>query len=252
MQSQEQLVEDILHSLERIDRNDPASDKLASYLYTVDKRLPYYLEKFAKLLQLEKPNRSQLQESGKLLEQVVYLAFCGLKGATSFKSFQSAGPQYDLLVSGDNVKWLAVCKMLYLDINRRDIVVEAKAKNSRLPDKDFARLCSIMNLNLTGAGLGVFFTLRGATGFPNRDDLIRKRAIRDCRLRQVLFHAQTQKSIIVLDKEDIFELNKNASLIQILIRKIRDLHELSGLPITPINQFKEMDLPGHLKEIDET
>jgi hypothetical protein len=31
---------------------------------------------------------------------------------------------------------------------------------------------------------------------------------------------------------DIFELGKNGSLIQILVRKIRDLDKLSGLPTT--------------------
>ncbi|MDZ7962360.1 MAG: hypothetical protein RMY34_31600 [Aulosira sp. DedQUE10] len=53
--------------------------------------------------------------------------------------------------------------------------------------------------------------------------------------------------IVVLDKNDIYELTKNGTLIEILSRKIRDLFELSGLPTIPAEQFQEIDLPGHLK-----
>ena len=136
-----------------------------------------------------------------------------------------------------------------MDISQRDIVIEAKAKNSKLPDKDFARLCSIMNENYTGAGLGIFFTLKGATGFPDKNSSVRQRKISDCRLRQALFHAKTGKFIVVLDREDILELEKNGTLLQILTRKIRDLRELSGIPTAPIEQFVEIDLPSHLKEL---
>lgn len=152
-----------------------------------------------------------------------------------------------MVVSGDDVNWHPVCKQLYLDTAYRDIVVEAKAKNSKLPDKDFARLCSIMNENYTGAGLGIFFTLKGATGFPDKKLSSRQRKTSDCRLRQALFHAKTGKFIVVLDKEDILKLGKNGTLLQILTRKIRDLRELSGILTVPIEQFIEIDLPSHLK-----
>lgn len=175
------------------------------------------------------------------------LVFKGLKGIQTIKSFQSAGPQYDLLVSGDDLPWSLVCKILYLNLNQRDIVIEAKATKAPVPDKQFARLCSIMELNLQGAGLGIFFTLNGATGFPKQGDSKRQRAIRDCKLRQILFHAKTNKMIVVLDKDDISGLTNNGTLIQILTRKIKDLFELSGLPTTPAEQFQEIDLPEHLK-----
>jgi hypothetical protein len=249
VQTQEELVKTIIEASERLDSDSPALNKLASYLYVADRRINEYLETFKQLLQIEKPTQKQLKDRGKILEQIVYLVFSSLKGVTSLKSFQSASSQYDLLVSGDDVDWHPVCKQLYLDISQRDIIVEAKAKNSKLPDKDFARLCSIMNENYTGAGLGIFFTLKGATGFPDKSLSSRQRKVGDCRLRQALFHARTNKFIIVLDQEDIFKLGKNGTLLQILARKIRDLRELSGLPTVPVEEFIEVDLPPHLKEI---
>jgi hypothetical protein len=252
MLSQKEFVERAIEALENIDPNDPASADLATYLYTADRRLSNYIDQLKEFTQLENPTLSESKKGGEMLEQIAFLVFQGLKGVTSLKSFQSAGPQYDLLVSGDQAAWLYVCKLLYLKENQRGIVVEAKATKARLPDKQFARLCSIMELNLSSiVGLGVFFTLNGATGFPQSESS-RQRTIRDCRLRQVLFHAKTQKLIVVLDKDDIFELGKNGTLIQILVRKIRDLCELSGLPTPPVDEPKEMiDLPNHLKQLYE-
>ncbi len=131
MPSQEELVATIIQASKRLDSDDPALNKLASYLYIADSRLKDYLENFETLLQLPKPTRKQLQERGKILEQVTYLVFSSLKGVSSIKSFQSAGSQYDLVVSGDDVSWHPVCKQLYMDISQRDIVIEAKAKISQ-------------------------------------------------------------------------------------------------------------------------
>jgi len=247
MLSQSELVEQLIKTLELLDKDDPASDKLASYLYIADQKLAEYLAKLQEFTLLKNPTQVQSRNAGELLEQIAYLVFRGLMGSTSFKSFQSAGPQYDLLISGDQHNWLAVCKLLYLRENQRGIVIEAKATKDALPDKHFARLCSIMELNLSNTvGLGVFFTLKGATGFPKSGDP-RQRSISNCRLRQVIFHAKTQKTIVVLDQNDIFELSKNGTLIEILVRKIRDVSELSGLPNPPIEETKEIDLPEHLK-----
>jgi hypothetical protein len=250
MRSQEQLVEDMINAMELLETGHPALNKLASYLYIADKELSHYLDKLHECTHLKNPKLQETQEAGKLLEQIALLIFKGLKGIQSIKSFQSAGPQYDLFVSGDDIYWKEVCKTLYLDWSQRDIVVEAKATKVALPDKQFARLCNIMELNLRGTGLGIFFTLNGATGFPKAGSS-RKRTVSDCRLRQILFHAKTNKMIVVLDKDDISELTKNGTLIQILTRKIRDLFELSGLPTTPAEQFQEIDLPPHLKMLHE-
>ena len=250
MPTQEELVEIIINSLTQLNPDDSATDKLAFYCYIPHKKLPECLEKFKQHLQISQPTPKQLQERGKFLAPIVYLVFLGLKGATSFQSFQSARPQYDLLVSGDNEKWMTICKLLYLKENRRDIIIEAKAKQSKLADKDFARLCSIMDLQLANSGLGIFCTLEGATGFPERNSTTRQRTIGDCRLRQVLYHANTNQYIIVLNKEDIFSLDKPGSLITLLTRNIRDISEMSGLPPVSVEKLKEVDLPQHLKDFD--
>jgi hypothetical protein len=246
MPSQDELVELIIKSTDLLKSGNPALNKLATYFYKADNRLTEYLDKLNIFIQSNKLSNKQATEAGKLLEQIVYLVFNGLRGIQSIKSFQSAGPQYDLLISGDDTEWKTVCQTLYLDWDNRGIIIEAKATKSPLPDKQFARLCSIMEHNLKGAGLGIFITLNGATGFPQSGDS-RQRKVSDCRLRQIIFHAKTNKMIVVLDKQDIFELTNNGNLILILIRKIRDLFDLSGLPTTPAEQLQEIDLPTHLE-----
>ena len=247
--SQEELVEQVLGALKKIDPSNPATDKLASYLYVVDDRLINYVEQLKKSRDLIKDTDETRQERGKLLEQIAFLIFSGLRGISSIKSFQSAGPQHDLVVTGDGETWLTVTKLLYLQTEQRDIIIEAKATKSPLPDKQFARLCNIMHLNLTGAGLGIFLTLKGATGFPKKNEA-RQRKISDSRLCQVLFHAKTGKFVIVLNEDDISALCENVTLIPTLVRKIRDLFELSGLPTVPSENLKETDLPHHLKILD--
>ncbi|MGM3307702.1 hypothetical protein ACSQ6I_17315 [Anabaena sp. WFMT] len=250
MPSQDELVEFITNAMDLLEPGDPALNKLIPYCYKADNNLSKYLDKLKTFTEIKKPTRNQTQEAGKLLEQIVLLSFKGLKGVQSMKSFQSAGPQYDLLVTGDDIYWKGVTKTLYLEWENRNIVIEAKATKDPLPDKQFARLCSIMEHNLIGAGLGIFVTLNGATGFPKRNNP-RQRAVSDCRLRQIVFHARTKKIIVVLDKEDLFELRKNVTLIEVLTRKIRDLSELSGLPTTPVENCQEIDLPAHLKSLYE-
>lgn len=246
MQSQDELVELIINAMNSLESGNPALNKLASYLYKADSQLSKYLDELNIFIKLDKPTRTQTQDAGKLLEQIVLLLFKGLKGVQSIKSFQSAGPQYDLLVSGDDLAWKEVCKTLYLDWENRNIVIEAKATRSPLEEHQFARLCSIMEHNLIGTGLGIFVTLNGASGFP-RSREARQRKVSDCRLKQIIFYARTNKIIVVLEKEDLFQLTKNGTLIEVLTRKIRDLSELSGLPTTPAEQFQEIDLPAHLK-----
>jgi hypothetical protein len=248
MPSQEDLVDELFKVLEKIDRNDVAFERVASYPYNINPKLLLFLDKFEQLLNIERPTRLQLQKRGKVLEQIAYLVFSSINGCTTKKSFQSAGPQYDLIVTGDNAKWKIFTEILYLDFKQRDILIEAKAKNERLPDKDFARLCSIMECNLTTTGLGIFFTLQGATGFP-KNNQSRQKCVRDCLLRQVIFHARTKKYIVVLDKNDIFSLRKDGSLITLLTRKIREIQQLSGLETVAIENFVETDLPDHLKNI---
>jgi len=249
--SQEQIVNQILEGLQFIDRESPAVDPLISYLYIPDPILEDYLTKLRIFLNILKPTNEEVTKAGYLLEEIALICFCGLTGFTTVKSFRSPSAQYDLVISGDTLHWTSICKFLYLDSTQRDIVIEVKAITDSLPDSQFSRLCNIMSISLTNAGLGIFFTLNGASGFPEAGQP-RQQKIGNSRFRQVVFYASTKKAIIVLDKDDIFALNQNGSLITLLIRKIRDLHELSGIPNAPVEEFVEVDLPespSKLKQI---
>jgi hypothetical protein len=256
MQTQDEWVQSVISALEKINPDDSAAENLASYLYVADPRMSGHLDELRSCLadlssnSISKHRKQIIRlKSGKILERISYLAFRGLRGATVFKSFQSAGPQYDLIVSGDNEGWMAVCKVFYMSFSERDILIEAKARNSKVDDQQFARLCSLMEINLRQqSGLGIFFSLAGATGFPEKET--RQRSLRDAKLRQVLFTEKTGKRIIVLSKKDIFSLGENASLTKIIVRKIRDIGENAGLETLPVS-VEEIDLPAHLQELHD-
>ena len=249
--SQQELVSDILESLKLLDADSPAVEPLLSYLYIANPFLSNLLEQLDVFLNKKRPTEKERQDAGYLLEKIALVAFTSLEGYSDVSSFQSAGPQHDLLITGDTTKWITLCKVLHIETACRSLLLEVKATKNKVDDSQFARLCSIMRENLTETGLGVFFTLKGATGFPKTDTDTRQKKISDARLRQVIFYAHTQKSIVVLDKEDIFALNKNGSLPSILVRKIRDIRDLSGLEIPPVNDLKKIDLPRHLLTLYE-
>lgn len=244
----------LISEISERDLSEKSADPLISYLYTPDKKLDEYLRdleeqiKVANYPQKERPSNFHNQ-IGQLLEQIAYLCFNKLLGITSIKSFQSPGPQYDYLVTGDTAEWKTICKLLYIDFGRRDFLIEVKATKKRVNDQQFARLCNLLELNLfqTG-GLGIFFTLNGATGFPKKNDKVRQRSLRDARLRQVMFSLKAKKSIVVLEKDDIFQLNKPGSLVRILMKKVRDIEDLTGVYVSPeIKEPIEKDLPQHLQ-----
>lgn len=226
------------------------SEELINWLYTPDFQISGYLSDLKNFLDIEKPNSTERQEAGYLLEIILAVAFKGLAGYSEIKSYRSASHQLDFLMSGDGSKWDIICDRIYIkQQGYRGIVVEAKAVEKPVSSAQFVRLCSIMSIELCHTvGLGIFFTMEGATGFPKRDGR-RVSGIRDARLCQVLFHAKTGKKIIVLDKDDIFELDQNGALIRILIRKVKELEELSGLQTTTASQLIDIDLPTHMKKV---
>jgi hypothetical protein len=233
------------------DISDTTLNKFSTYFYTPDGRLPDFLQNLKEEVSKREnnaPDSLSNTEIGKLMEQIAYLCFKGLEGNSVIKSFQSAGPQYDLIVSGDNPIWIFLCEILYLKTGR-DFLVEAKATKNKIGDPQFARLCSLLHFNLnTTSGLGIFFTLKGASGFPEPGAIRRQRSLSDSRLRQAIFMAACKKPIVVFDLNDILELDKPGSLVQILIDKIRDVEQLSGYSIGPkIDEPPyECELPKHL------
>ena len=244
----------IISALEYLDRDSTESEQLINWLYTPDSRLGTYLEDLKVFLNLNKPTKKQKQEAGYLLEKILVLAFMGLRGYSEIKNFQSASHQYDLLISGDNAEWDIICDRLYLRDTKnnqfyRGIIAEAKATANPVSSAQFARLCHIMSMEFCNTvGLGLFFTLKGAAGFPKRREN-RYVCVRQARLCQVIYYASSRKKVVVLDEHDIFELNQNGSLIKILIRKVKEIEELTGLPTGSVNDLVDIDLPDYLQEL---
>lgn len=233
---------------------DGSLDTLLVLFYTPDARLSDLLTELTEKIKIsnlddsQKPSNFHVQ-IGQHLEKIAYLCLKSLAGISSIKSFQSPGPQYDFVVTGDNELWISLCQLFYFN-NPRDILVEVKATKSPVDDQTFARLCSLLDLNLTRtAGIGVFFTLSGASGFPKAESKTRQRTLSDARLRQVMYMVSAKKPIVVFDKEDIFKLDQAGSFVKLLIHKIRDIEDLTGLFCSPdIERPLEVDLPKHLKD----
>jgi hypothetical protein len=229
---------------------DSDCEDIINWLYTPDPGLTNYLDQLKSFLKMKNSTRLDKQKAGYLLEQILAVTFKGLIGYSEIKSYRSASHQLDFCISGDGSDWDIICDRIYIrNQGYRGIVVEAKAIGSPVSSAQFSRLCSIMNLELCDTvGLGIFFTIEGAAGFPKRDGR-RILGVRDARLCQLLFHAKTGKKIIVLDKDDIFELDSNGALIRILIRKVKELEQSSGMATVSVKELIEIDLPMHLREV---
>ena len=178
----------LLRALKELPKEDINSrNQIASFLYKPDSRLSEYIEKLKNYINLITPTDKERQDAGYLLEQIVVIVFCGLRGLSRIKSFRSVGAQYDLLISGDNEDWLCLCKLLFMKENQRGILIEAKCTQNRVTHSQFARLCSLMEINLfSTTGLGIFFTLNGATGFPKKDQRSRQQTLSEARSMQAL------------------------------------------------------------------
>jgi hypothetical protein len=219
-------------------------DSLLPLLYTPDSRISPRIEELTELAAEPKPTADQRRQAGVLMEQVAYLAFRGLLGHDVIKSYRSAGPQIDLLVSGSGTAWRLLCSTLRIDVNKRGILVEAKARKSRVDDQDFARLCALLESTSMTSSLGVFFSLHGATGFAKGE----RAALRHARLRQVLHFARCRTPVIVFDLGDLQKLTTNGSLVRLLEQKIRDVEELAINPPEPAAAI-EVELPHHLQDL---
>jgi hypothetical protein len=188
------------------------------------------------------------QDAGCLLEEIVYLVFSSLWGIKSIKSYQSPGPQHDLLVFGGDF-WRIIFSRCGLPQEKFGILIEAKAEKSK-PVKEayFSRLSCIIKDNFPNqVGLGIFFSISGASGFPKSGVRKRQRCIRDARFRQVITYARYKIPIIVFDLDDIVAIQEPGGLIEQIEAKVRDIEELSGFKNEVIaDDVIETDLPNHL------
>lgn len=221
-----------------------------AYYYKPDSALVKNLiDEIEKTYQKKRPTQKDKQLAGYKLEELTLVIFHGLKGWDSIKNYQSSTAQYDLLMSGNGLDWQSTLGLLPLNVpsHSSSIVVEAKATKAKVNDPQFSRLCCLMQQNLKKTSiLGIFLTLNGATGFPRNNVL---KNVGQCRLRQLVFYAETRKPIVVLDLNDIRKLSEPGSLLKILNAKIREIEEQTGLPAT--EDIKEVALPKHLSSLYE-
>jgi predicted nuclease of predicted toxin-antitoxin system len=218
----------------------------ADYLYKPDEALTQRIEDYKTWCQTQEG-----EDPGQLMEEIAFLAFRCLRGWTDIKSYQSYAAQYDLVISGTDIDWMSFIAFMRSNWKCRTIVVEAKNISEKINDQIFSRLCGILqNVFEHSSDLGVFFTRLGATGFPDDSSDIeasRQRVLRDAQTTQIIFHAKTGKCVIVLTHNDILKLVEPGALPILLEAKIRAIEEYTGLPVRFEEDWKEIDLPVHLK-----
>ena len=196
------------------------------------------------------PSERKVHEAqgGRLMEQLALSAFMGLEGDYEYSSFTSVNTQHDLVIYGDiRTAWGVIQETIGFDSATpcHKVVIEAKNLKHEVDSAYFSRLCfAVQNKYAEQCRLGVFFTRKGAKGFNRRQTLTSARAT------QILFHASTQKYIVVFDESDIRALLEPGMLIKMLRDKISDIEDMRK---TYINQYdgalEDHALPDHLAEV---
>ncbi len=190
------------------------------------------------------------------MEELVFLAFRCLQGWCSIKSYQSYAAQHDLVISGSEGGWLLLMILLHLPPQSGTIVVEAKNLSEAVSDSQFSRLCGVIQNKFSQlCHLGVLFTRFGASGFPDASGSRSKkpqRSLKDARATQVLFHARTEKYVVVFSEKDIQALASPGSLVRLLEAKIRDIEEATGLDWSFSEDWREIVLPPHMSKYMDT
>ncbi|ANV83714.1 hypothetical protein AWQ21_04555 [Picosynechococcus sp. PCC 7003] len=252
----QQLIQNAIDAYQLLDQSlkacsEQGIDRLEVFdrhFYEPHEILTELLLEFKNFLESQYSSPEEKQNAGYLLEKIAILSFGSLKGYNNLKAYQSMSAQYDLLISGNSPEWESLFSILRIDDLPKGILLEAKATNGKINDSQFSRLCSLIDHNFSkSVGLGIFFSINSLSGLPEeREQRLRKAS--DGYLKQIIFYCKTKIPIIVLDKEDILQLDKPGSLIKILDRKIRELEEMTGTKIEPI-QSKVIDIPPKFNDV---
>jgi hypothetical protein len=185
------------------------------------------------------------ENPGDLLEEIAYLLFQCFIGVGNVRSFQSYAPQHDLVVDGDSTAWVLLMNYLHLPVSGRTVIVECKNQEKPITDQQFSRLCGILqNKFQDTAHLGIFISHTPATGFPKKGKGVR--SLRDSRATQALFHAKTNKYVVVINHDDLVSISKGANFSKILEAKIREVEASTGISLEFDEEWKETLLPPHL------
>lgn len=221
-------------------------------LYAPDPKLGPLLKKVDGLMKKKAKgtlSAAQKRTLGYTLEKVVLLSFQGLVGINAIKSYQSAGPQHDLLVKGIDELWRAVCQTINLP-EPGGMLIESKATTDKVGDKEFERLGNIVTHHFRNTvAIGIFFAIEGATGFPRSGQVTRSASLKAACLTQAVIYYSANKPIVVLDWTDIRTLDQPGALLTLLERKVREIEEMSGLREPPPPKPVSVDLPKHLKPL---
>ena len=131
--TREEILNDIVEGA-RLLRDGGTSDDLDVQFYMPDSRLAGVLAQLSAYAKKAAPTDQERREAGNWLEQLACLAFAGLAGYERIESFSSAGPQIDLLANGSDSNWIFLCASLRVDESKRGMLVECKARKSKVDD----------------------------------------------------------------------------------------------------------------------
>jgi hypothetical protein len=190
-------------------------------------------------------NGNREENAGNLLEEIAYLLFESFIGVGNIRSFQTHAPQFDLVIDGESKSWTLLLDYLHLPRSGRSMVIECKNRKGKISDQQFSRLCGIIQNQFEDTShLGVFISQSPATGFPVKGK--KERALRDARATQVLFHAKTNKYVVVIDHDDLVEIRNGINFAKILEAKIREVEASAGIALEFNEGWQEVSLPSHL------
>lgn len=250
--TREETIELVHNTFAALDELDPKvrseileSDGWADIIYDASPELTKRLQEY-----FEWREKKRKEDPGNLMEEIAYLLFRSIRGTDNIRSFQSYAPQHDLVVDGNSTAWQTLMLYLHLPRDGRTIVVEAKNQVAKIDDHQFSRLCGILQNKFANTSqLGVFISRTKATGFPFKKTT-RERSLRDVRATQALFHARTNKYVVVIDEDDLKTIFKGVPFTKILEMKIREIEASSGKTISFDEDWGIVDLPEHLSRYE--
>jgi hypothetical protein len=179
---------------------------------------------------------------GRIMEQIAYEVFQCLRDASTFKSIYTPDSQIDLVVT---LAPASITRKI-LGIKGRKIVIECKNRKEAVDVKEFSRVVSILEYKYQkDSTLAIFFSRKGATGFPPPYKKIK--VLKQALSIQMLYHARSGKYIVVFDHDDIQRLLEPGSLIKMILAKISEIEDTSGIKLEyDKDAFEVNEIPNYL------
>lgn len=251
--SKQELINQVLNGLSGLEELDPKtrqdfleSEGWVEILYSPTGELINRLKEY-----FDWCSNKRNENPGELLEEIAYLIFKSLKGVGNIRSFQSYAAQHDLIVDGSSPNWQILMMYLHLSRDGRTIVVECKNQSDSISDQQFSRLCGLLQNKFEKTSeLGIFISHTSASGFPKKKT--KERQLKDARATQALFHAKSNKFVIVIDHKDLELILNGIPLPKIIEAKIREVEASALVELSFNENWQEVVLPPHLKKIHKS